>query len=252
MTINFTQIFQDSWNFVRNQRQIAISFMAAFFILALATQFILSQMAPAIMENLQTAPINNDLPPEAMSVFSTMLHPNVLTISLINQIISSLLSTWGIITLHHITQHRFRSLSDSFSQALRYFIGVLALNVLITIPLAYGLIVLLTGSILGLVVAIIGIYLFLRLCLAPLAYIIGQKSFTQSLKFVWQQSSGRISILLIYCLINYLLVSMLSNQLAAFNNNLIIQIITTAISSFISVFALVFSYRFYHLFIQTP
>ncbi|MDG6894621.1 hypothetical protein [Volucribacter amazonae] len=252
MQINFTQIFQDSWNFMRNQRTLVISFAVFFFLLTFTSQTLLDAMLPAIMQQLQNQPtqISAELPENINQTAMLMTNSQVMIISLTSQIINSLLSTWALISIHQISQHNQLSLAQTLTTSLKYFLGVLVLSVLVIFPLLYGVINLFLGSLFGLVLTLLGIYLFLRLCLSPLIYLFENHSFFSAIQFCWQQSNKRLSTLFIYCLIVYLLFSLITNQLAGFSHNIPLQIITIALHSLITVFSLVFSYRFYHLFIH--
>ncbi|TCK01596.1 uncharacterized protein UPF0259 [Volucribacter psittacicida] len=252
MQINFTHIFQDSWNFIRNQRVFAMSFAIFFFLLTFTTQALLDTMLPAIMQQLQNqnVSLSSELPASINQTASLMTNSNIMLISLISQIINSLLSTWALIAIHQISQHNQFSFAQTFTLSIKYFLAVLILSVLVIFPLLYGAINLLLGSLLGLVLTLLGIYIFLRLCLSPLIYLFENKSFFSAIQYCWQQTNKRLGTLAIYCLIVYVLFSLIANQLAGLNQNLFIQIITTALHSIITVFSLVFSYRFYHLFIH--
>lgn len=252
MNINFTQIFQDSWNFMRNQRTLVITFAVFFFLLTFTTQAILDAVVPNIAEQLKNQPIqsNDTFPQELSQTVALMTNSHIVFISLISQIINSLLSTWALVAIHQISQQRPFSLGQSFTIAIKYFIGVLLLGVLVIFPLLYGVINLLTGAFLGLILAVVGIYLFLRLCLSSLIYLFENKSFFTAIQYCWQQTNKRLSTIFIYCLIVYVLFSIIANQLIALNTNILLQIITIALNSLITLFSLVFSYRFYHLFIR--
>ena len=62
MPINFTQLFQDSWNFIRNQRQFIITFTVAFFLISLA----IDMLGSALLEPIVTIPNKENLPPEQL------------------------------------------------------------------------------------------------------------------------------------------------------------------------------------------
>ena len=100
MPINFTQLFQDSWNFIRNQRQFIITFTVAFFLISLA----IDMLGSALLEPIVTIPNKENLPPEQL--LATILEKTDITllffINIISQILFIAVSSWGILTIHQL------------------------------------------------------------------------------------------------------------------------------------------------------
>ena len=96
MPINFTQIFQDSLNFMRNQRKTVLLFVGIF----IASQFInalVSVPMPSLGDNPN--PSQQDII-DALS----KVEPTALIGSFVfQQLLMSFIATFGIATIHHIS-----------------------------------------------------------------------------------------------------------------------------------------------------
>lgn len=248
MKINFTQIFQDSWNFMRNQRSFFIVFCLCFFLVNAIAQFLLGTSFDNLAQQGQSTTILAD--ENLNQVASLIMQPKVLFISFASEILNALLATWALVVIHQINQQSQFNLGQTVAISLKYFMGMVFINFLIIFPLLYGLSSLLLGGGLGLVLTLVGGYLFLRLCLAPLVYLFEHKGFFPSIQYSWQKSHKKLALLAIYCLINYLGYFVISNQLPIFSQQLLLQTVALALMSVIRGFLLIFSYRFYHLFIR--
>ena len=99
MPINFTQIFQDSWNFMRNQQKITIQFIMLFFISSLATSLLIPTGAtPAdLAVNEQTGA--NEL--QALIIQADTTNSVAM---LIQVVFTMFLSAWGTVTIHQLSQ----------------------------------------------------------------------------------------------------------------------------------------------------
>ena len=165
MQINFTQIFQDSLNFMRNQRKIVLIFVGLF----VATQLInalVSVPMPSLGDNPN--PSQQDII-EALS----KVEPTALIGSfLFQQLLMSFIATLGIATIHHISQQNENPINQGLILTLRRFLGVVVLDIFMSLPLLFGLADVMSSflsknalSPLAFVSMVFGLFFFVRLCL---------------------------------------------------------------------------------------
>ncbi|TNH03987.1 hypothetical protein [Testudinibacter sp. TR-2022] len=232
MPVNFIKIFQDSWNFILNQRQ-----MALFFLLLL------------VIDNVFFRYLLNGVDPQSEGGGSTFL---MLTVA--GQVVNSLLILWFLSMITFISQQKPANLSNAFTYAVKKTPIFLLLNFLIVMPFslaAASYVATGGGSLFALPSVLIGCYLFIRLCLAPYSYVLENSTFSQALKLVWLNGSGkRILPLFLFSLLVYLIPLIITLQLAPLASSIVMTLIVAAVSASISLFTLVFTYRFYQLFID--
>ncbi len=261
MPVNFTQLLQDSWNFVRNQKNFTLSFVIAFTLLSFAINMIFDTSTSALTPDAFQQLDNPDLTPEQqVALFSALLQKIdanfLLFIYIVYQVIFLLFSCWGILTVHHISLQNNYSLTQTFDMALKRFFGVLIINILISLPLLICftafLVSVLSGSVISILIVFVffSIFIFIRTCLAFITYLIEEKGIGESIAYIWRAGIGRTTTLLWYFLIVYLIFSIISNRLADFSDNMPLGVIATLLVSFLNVFAVVISYRFYTIFTQ--
>lgn len=250
MPINFTQIFQDSWNFMRNQPKITIQFIMLFFISSLATSLLIpSGATPAdLAVNEQTGA--NEL--QALIIQADTTNSVAM---LIQVVFTMFLSVWGTVTIHQLSQRANPALSQTFTMALKRFSGVLLINILTTALIAIGLlkafIAILTNtppSIISLLSIVFGVFIFIRLCLATVHYVITPISLKNALAESWQAGIKRTFPLFIYCVIIYFALPLLIKNLAVISSNMIFDVLVMLLIAVFNMFSLIFTYRFYTLF----
>ena len=243
MQINFTHILQDSWNFFRNQQKVMFQFVLILFI---------AQNVGALL----SSPLNN----ESHSNLSELVDINIENIAFsiaITQLLTSFISTWGLISIHSISQQNYQTLTKSFTLTLRRFLGVIVLNLLMTAPMLLGLseafAALLTKSspsIISLIAMLVGIWFFVRLNLTAVHYLSTQDNIKQTIQKIWIKGSSRKNVLFIYTLLVYFLAPILVFQLTTFSNNVLFDMVIGILSAILNIFMLVITYRFYSLFIK--
>ncbi|WP_373100376.1 MULTISPECIES: hypothetical protein [Pasteurellaceae] len=253
MPINFTQIFQDSWNFMRNQQKITLQFSAFFFVVAFAVNLLASNLLPA-----------NIMPDEAGSnaadlevVGNLMLSKDIVVLGVVQVLLNLFISCWGIMTFHQLSERRRLSLGQTLNMTAKRFAGVFFINLIIVFPLVIGLaesLVALIGknapSLFSVFTITLGIFIFIRLNLATVHYLITQTGLAQTLKVIWLSGFKRTGVLFIYCLLIYFALPLIVRNIAALSDNMLFDIVISFIISAINVFSLIFSYRFYTLFMQ--
>lgn len=255
MPINFTQLFQDSWNFIRNQHQFTRLFTVAFFLISL----LIYLLGTTLLEPVATIPNAEQLSPEQLAtiMLQKINITQIILVNILTQVLFLLVSNWGILTIHHISlQHHYRP-SQVLPLMLRRFAGVLVLNILLILPMVIGLINIWVAlatqsppSMFSVFAMLFGIFIFIRLCLAPVSYLITDKTLSESVSFTWKKGVKRTMPLFLYCVLVYFIFQLIGQQLASISDNLIFTLLVNSIIAFINTFALVFTYRFYTLFTQ--
>ncbi|XWY22439.1 hypothetical protein ACNGTP_04675 [Bisgaard Taxon 45] len=252
MTINFTKIFQDSWNFVRNQRQITLTFVFAFFL----SNFLISLLISSISSN-EVMSLRNSSDDLAQILGISTAGPNDASLYFFHQVINFILAAWCLISIHHISQST-PSLNASFHLALQRFFGALIINILLITPIIIGLSEIFFSlivkksqpSMFSLLSVGFGIYLCIRFCLTSTHYLITHEGLIQSFKTTWKAGIKRVIPLFSYSMMVYFLLPVVIRQLAAIATNLIVEIAVALLIAFLTVFSLVFTYRFYTIFMQ--
>lgn len=248
MNINFTQIFQDCWNFMRNQKKITQQFIFFFFISSLIFYFLLTAVVPMpeiSQANGQNLPLPNNISAE------------FLVIGVAQQLVSLFISSWGILTFHRISIQQQNPLNQSAVLTLQRFAGVVAISVIGFIPLMIGVVeslfAILQGqspSILSLVAMLLGFFIFVRLSLASTEYLIQPVSIMQALKNSWLSGVKRAAPLFIYCLLIYVVLPFVVRRISSLSDNLVFDVVMLFLSAVVGVFSLLFTYRFYTLFMR--
>ena len=251
MPINFTQIIKDSWNFIQNEKLILIKliglYVAASFLIVLLQSALLPEQIASIVLNQDGLPKN--IPDELIS--------NIIAFLLSKQFMNLFIGAWCLVTINQVSRRAFMSLTSSFFASLKRIWGMILLSLLIFIPLMIGL----TGvflanqqnispSTLTMFAMIIGVALYVRLCLAPIHYLLTESSLSESWKTIWYAGKGRLSILFIFCLLIYVVMPMIENILVSLSINIFVEIIMMVLIAFVNVFSLIISYRFYTLFVS--
>ena len=132
MPINFTQIFQDSLNFMRNQRKTVLIFVGI---------FVVSQLINALV-SVPMPSLGDNPNPSQQDIIDALskVEPTVLIGSfLFQQLLMSFIATFGIATIHHINQQNENPINQGLMLTLRRFLGVVVLDVFMSLPLLFGL-----------------------------------------------------------------------------------------------------------------
>ena len=250
MPINFTQIIKDSFHFMQNEKRNIIVLCALYFFADIIMVLLQSVMLPnEIIVSLS----NNQI----STAISEEQGINLVTFFFLKQFIYIFISAWCLVTIHQISLRQFNTVLQSFSSTLKRIWGAMLLSFLILIPILVGLTEAMIAiqqkiqaSILSLFAMVIGIGLYIRLCLAPVHYLLTNDSISHSAKIMWRAAMGRVSVLFIFCLLTYVLIPFVENFLTAFSSNAIMALISGILVALINVFALVVTYRFYTVFIS--
>lgn len=250
MPINFTQLFRDSWNFMSNQRQFVIKFMLIF----LAVSAGMSALA-SILQSSVTNPAQMDQTQLAQAMIEQSQQPSRQLFFLLNQGVTLFISSWALTVIHSISRQHGMNLIVSAAFTARRFIGVALLSILSVLPLFIGLWFAFgdmsnnqAPSILSLVLMIAGLILFIRLCLGPVEYLIQPVSMQSAVKNILVFGTKRTGTLFFYCLIVNFFLPLIGLQLSAMAINMLFSVIVLAAIALVSLFSLIFTYRFYSIF----
>ncbi|MBE2898173.1 hypothetical protein KRX11_01660 [Pasteurellaceae bacterium TAE3-ERU1] len=229
--MNFTAIIQDCVNFMRNQKQ-----MTLFFI-------VLQAIIAFTLRALPLDPLVNE---------SNQLNPTQAIIAVAGQVAVLVVTLWLLNAIMQVSRTHHINYAGALAASLKQLLPFLLLNLFVVLPLTLAILSLITGAggILGLVAILLGGFMFVRLSLAPYAYVIDNLALNTAMKRVWQQGTGRMLSLFLFTVIAYILPSAVNVQLARLGDGLAMDVISTLVSSTIAVFSLIFTYRFYHQFMQ--
>ncbi len=257
MPINFSQILQQSWNFICNQRQFVIFFIACFFLINLFMQWLMPDVQ-LLMQVLASQSQNEVISSEQFAILSQLVSESgIVWFSLLHTGLTMLIFGWGYKTIFAISQGNQYSLSITLFQALKKLLGFIMAYLLVLFPLCVAVYFVLNsaisgqGSILTLPLFIFGIFLYIRLCLVPLHYLLTNHSILGSIRIIWSKGIQRTSPLVLYCLLIDVILRIISNRIgSSLGDSDFSLIIAFIFLAFLNLIAMIFSYRFYSTFIQ--
>ena len=202
MPINFPQLLQDSWNFIRN----------------------------------------------LMASNSTVSLLPSLLIGIGNIFISVLL----VLNINDINAGIFQSFFQNTSKALAKLLPAISLNIIMVLPLSFGMSSILFSNISGsgasifsLPLSAIGIFVFVRLNLAIYVFLVENYRVGQAVKFMWQLAKGKMAALFAYTLLANLLPILITTLVGRLGDNVAIMVLSFVISAFLSLFTTILGFRFY-------
>ncbi|MDP8101076.1 hypothetical protein [Phocoenobacter atlanticus] len=247
MPIKFIQLFQDSWNFIQNQRQFSLFSMGTMLLIQLG-QYLLLQFFPIQLpaQNISQNPQENIL----FVVFPSLL------LLILNLVFTALV----ILNVKSITNSNYQHFFQPISGILKSFFPLILLSIISAIPLAFTLG--LTGfysianqspiSLVSLPLIVLGLYFFIKLYLTIYVYLVEepQKSIMETLTFTFKLSKGKMRPLALFCVLASLLPLFIINSLERLGDGIPTLVFSAIVSTFLSVFVIVFSFRFYQLYRQ--
>ena len=227
MPINFPQLLQDSWNFIRNRRQFSLTAMGLLLAIQLLATFVLSNFM--------------------VSASAVSLLPSLL-IGIGNIFISVLL----VLNINDINVGIFQSFFQNTSKALAKLLPAISLYIIMVLPLSFGMSSILFSNISGsgasifsLPLSAIGIFVFVRLNLAIYVFIVENYRVGQAVKFMWQLAKGKMAALFAYTLLANLLPILITALVGRLGDNVAIMMLSFVISAFLSLFTTILGFRFY-------
>ena len=227
MPINFPQLLQDSWNFIRNRRQFSLTAIGLLLAIQLLATFVLANL----MASNSTA----------------SLLPSLL-IGIGNIFISVLL----VLNINDINSGTFQSFFQNTGKALTKLLPAILLYIIMGLPLSFGMSSILFGNISGnganifsLPLLAIGIFVFVRLNLSTYVFLVENYRVGQAVKFMWQLAKGKMAALFAYTLLANLLPILITALVGRLGDNVAIMVLSFMISAFLSLFTTIFGFRFY-------
>ena len=227
MPINFPQLLQDSWNFIRNRRQFSLTAMGLLLAIQLLATFVLSNFM--------------------VSASAVSLLPSLL-IGIGNIFISVLL----VLNINDINVGIFQSFFQNTSKALAKLLPAISLYIIMVLPLSFGMSSILFSNISGsgasifsLPLSAIGIFVFVRLNLAIYVFLVENYRVGQAVKFMWQLAKGKMAALFASTLLANLLPILITALVGRLGDNVAIMMLSFVISAFLSLFTTILGFRFY-------
>ena len=227
MPINFPQLLQDSWNFIRNRRQFSLTAIGLLLAIQLLATFVLTNL---------------------MASNSTVSLLPSLLIGIGNIFISVLL----VLNINDINAGIFQSFFQNTSKAVAKLIPAISLNIIMVLPLSFGMSSILFSNISGsgasifsLPLSAIGIFVFVRLNLAIYVFLVENYRVGQAVKFMWQLAKGKMAALFAYTLLANLLPILITTLVGRLGDNVAIMVLSFVISAFLSLFTTILGFRFY-------
>lgn len=246
MPIKFVDLLQQSWNFMRNQQSFTLFAIVTIVVVQLAF-ILLLPASPEMAAEPQTQQIQID-----SSKLLSILMPTVL-LGIANLFLTVLM----ILNIQSINNGNYQHFFQNAGGALKHFLPVLMLQFIMVLPLSLGASFAMASPetvIIALPMLVAGFYFFIKLSLVIYAYLLEkpQKTLSESIKFTFQLSRGKMLPLILFCVISYLLPGILSRLLTVFGNDFVGSLITVIFSAIINVFMAIFSFRFYQVYRQIP
>lgn len=227
MPINFPQLLQDSWNFIRNRSQFSLTAIGLLLAIQLLATFVLANL---------------------MASNSTVSLLPSLLIGIGNIFISVLL----VLNINDINAGTFQSFFQNTGKALTKLLPAILLYIIMGLPLSFGMSSILFGNISGsganifsLPLLAIGIFVFVRLNLSTYVFLVENYRVGQAVKFMWQLAKGKMAVLFAYTLLANLLPILITALVGRLGDNVAIMVLSFMISAFLSLFTTIFSFRFY-------
>lgn len=227
MPINFPQLLQDSWNFIRNRRQFSLTAIGLLLAIQLLATFVLANL---------------------MASNSTVSLLPSLLIGIGNIFISVLL----VLNINDINSGTFQSFFQNTSKALTKLLPAILLYIIMGLPLSFGMSSILFGNISGsganifsLPLLAIGIFVFVRLNLSTYVFLVENYRVGQAVKFMWQLAKGKMVALFAYTLLANLLPILITALVGRLGDNVVIMVLSFMISAFLSLFTTILGFRFY-------
>lgn len=249
MKINFTQIFTDSWNFVRNQPRFLVQFSVLFAVETILFTYFLKQQIPTelLSKNLTQ-----------MDLSSIHIPSHLYFVVLLESFINLFLFAWVILAINQYSSRQFLSFSQICGRIFQRLLGLIGIIFLIGLPLVMSAVNVIlakvshsSASFIALLSFVLGIVIFVRFCLAFPYYLLNNITIMQCFQDLWRQGFKRSGTLFLFCLINYMFFPIIMQFVLSLNpGNLLIGTLLQLIASAVYVFSIIFLYRFYSCFIQ--
>lgn len=243
MPFNFAQILSDSWNFVRNQKQVFVFFI----ILTSIIQFLTIFIGDNIFGKDIFIELRQNISNSTQGLSNESI--GVLYFFLFSSLLSLLINLCFFLKIDHLSANQYVSYQQLFIIAIKKLPIYLVSYLIVFSPLAIFSLtsLIISANFLAILVLVFSLFILIRLSLLPYAYLIGNKGLSDVIRALWLQGKGQFSSLFLFCLLAFFLPNALTLLLS---KNNISQFILIPVSNGLELFSLVFIYRFYTLFRQ--
>lgn len=240
MPIKFSNLLQDSWNFMRNQANFTVTGVALLVLLQLGTFYLVPRPVVSLS--------NQDI----VALLALQMAPTIVS-ALVSVFINILL----ILNIKSINNGNYQHFAQNVGETFKVFLPIVGLTIFMVLPMSIGIsfggTVGQSGSLAIMILPLMatGIYVFVKLCLVVYAYLLEEprKSFMETLKFTWGLSRGRMVPLFLFCVLSYMFPSLLGSVISNMGGELGV-IVSQVVGAFISLFVIIFSFRFYQVYRQ--
>lgn len=244
MSIKFVNLFQDTWNFVRNRPNFALY--------AIGLLTLLQVVISLLFKRPQLTPEQLSNPPALQQMLAEQVLPTFIS-ALALVFVNVLL----ILNVKSINNGEYQHFFQNISGALQRFLQSAWLTLLQMLPLSVGMSFLLVlgkndGSLLAIPLLVTGLYVFVKLNLVVYAYLIEpNQSLTATLKWTWSLSRGKMLPLIVYSALIYLIpawIGSVVNGLGAALGSVAGAILVQTVNAFLNLLFVIFSFRFYQVY----
>lgn len=246
MPINFVQLLQESWNFMRNQSHFALFGVILLVILQLISHYLFPQMQFSSQEMQD--------PDAFQRAFQVQLLP-----LMISGLISVFVNVLIVLNIKSINNGAYHHFFQNLGEAGKRIFPSILLTILMVMPLSLAVSLGSAGlagsaGILVLPLMIVGLFVFVKLCLVVYVYLLEepQKGVGESVKFMWQMSAGKSRFLVLFVVIAYFVPSMLSLFIGRLLSGEMGMWISQGLGAALSLFLMIFAFRFYQVFRALP
>ncbi|AAP96473.1 hypothetical protein A6046_05885 [[Haemophilus] ducreyi] len=243
MPIKFANLFQDSWNFIRNQHTFSLFAFILLVLLQIANMLFLPKMTIE----------------QAQAVSNPQLLVDFLPIMLLG-VVDIFLGILFILNIKRINEGSFQHFFQPLAEAGRKLLPVVLLNILMVLPLSIVMsfqllnVAKATNPMLGImsfVLVIVGFWVLIRLSLASYAYLLEDiNTVSEAVRFTWQLTKDKIFPVMLFCVISYFATRLLAGLEGQLATNMVGMALNVVANAFVTLFTAVFSFRFYQVYRQ--
>lgn len=234
MSVNFVQLLQESGNFIRNQKTFSLTAILVMLALQVANLLVSAQLFKAVDPTQMSSSLGGGLFLSVVFAVFTVYFSLVLV----------------VLNIKKINEGQYHNFFEATGEAFSKLFPVIGVIILMSFPLSFGIASAAMGGEAGLSIIALpllagGIFIFLKLCLGSYALLIENMRVGQAVKFSWQLTKGKMLWMIGYVLIAYVIPMVINAMLAQISANLLMQIIAALVGVCLSLFTVVFGFRFY-------
>lgn len=236
MSVNFVQLLQESGNFIRNQKTFSLTAILVMLVLQVANVLLSAQLFKAVDPAQMASTLGGSLFLSMVFAVFTVYFSLVLV----------------VLNIKKINEGQYHNFFEATGEAFSKLFPVIGVIILMSFPLSFGIASAAMGGEAGSGLGIValpllagGIFIFLKLCLGSYALLVENMRVGQAVKFSWQLTKGKMLWVIGYVLIAYVIPMVINAMLAQISANMVMQIIAALVGVCLSLFTVVFGFRFY-------